>query len=69
MMFCFMDFQFTSMELTYFAARGTCDKIRLLLAEANVSYTENLITGPDYEDVKHAIEFGGLPILSTLECS
>jgi hypothetical protein len=54
------------MELTYYAARGTCDKIRILLAEAGVSYTENLITGADYEDIKDGIEFGGLPIWSKM---
>lgn len=54
------------LELTYFAARGSCDKIRLLLAECSVEYKENLISGYDFEDIKNKIEFGALPILSTI---
>ena len=54
------------LELTYFAARGSCDKIRLLLAECSISYKENIISGYDFEDIKYKIEFGSLPLLSLL---
>ncbi len=31
-------------KLTYWAARGTCDQVRLLLAETAVKYEEVIIT-------------------------
>ena len=33
------------MRLTYFAARGTCDKVRLMLVFSNVEYEETIIAG------------------------
>lgn len=51
------------LELTYFAAKGTCDVIRLLLAEASQSYRENILSGYDFRDIEDGIEFGTLPLL------
>ena len=56
-------FQGTMLELTYYAARGTCDPIRLLLAEVSASYQENIISGYDFAEIADGVEFGSLPIL------
>lgn len=54
------------LELTYYAAKGTCDPIRLLLAEAGVSYQENIISGYDFSEISDGVEFATLPILSKI---
>jgi glutathione S-transferase len=51
------------MQLTYFAARGSCDQIRLLLAEAGLLYKEINVSGAEFSKIKHTVLFGQLPIL------
>jgi len=55
------------MKFTYFAARGTGDQIRLLLAEAGISYQECIVTGTDYAKMKVKIPFEQLPMWGKLE--
>lgn len=51
------------MKLTYFPARGVCDRIRLLLAEADIPYLEVNIPGKEFPLIKGDIPFSKLPIL------
>ena len=51
------------MKLTYFAARGNCDQIRLLLADTNTTYQEIIVSGLEYERLKSTLLFGQLPQL------
>jgi hypothetical protein len=48
--------------LAYFAARGTCDQIRLLLAETGLEYQELIVTGAQYAKIKDALPFSQLPL-------
>lgn len=57
------------LQLTYYAAKGSCDKIRVLLAEAGASYQENIITSYDYDEIAEGLEFGGLPVFGLLSKS
>ena len=54
------------MQLTYYAARGSCDQIRLLLAESGLQYTETNLSGNEFDKIKHKILFGQLPMLGKL---
>jgi glutathione S-transferase len=49
-------------KLTYFAARGTCDQIRLLLAETNIPYYEMTINGLEFNKIKNFLPFQQLPL-------
>lgn len=49
-------------KLTYFAARGTCDQIRLLLAETNIPYYEITINGLEFNKIKNFLPFQQLPL-------
>lgn len=42
---------------------GTCDKIRLLLAEAQVPYIEHNVTGTEFATLKKSLPFSTLPML------
>jgi glutathione S-transferase len=52
-----------SLVLTYFGVRGSCDKIRLLMAQGNLNYTEVIITGREFASAKKDFEFEQLPML------
>lgn len=51
------------LQLTYYAARGAMDKVRLLLAYLDEPYTETLVTGKQFSRIQDDLEFGALPLL------
>lgn len=50
------------MKLTYYAARGTCEQIRILLAEVGLEYKEWTLSPNEYASMKHDIPFEQLPM-------
>ncbi|KAL6072584.1 Glutathione S-transferase P [Balamuthia mandrillaris] len=51
------------LRLTYFGARGSCDKVRLLMAIAGLNYQEVIVTGREFGRMSGEVEFGKLPLL------
>eukprot|EP00767_Chilomastix_cuspidata_P002439 gnl/Chilomastix_cuspidata/2565.p3 GENE.gnl/Chilomastix_cuspidata/2565~~gnl/Chilomastix_cuspidata/2565.p3 ORF type:complete len:209 (+),score=109.55 gnl/Chilomastix_cuspidata/2565:1117-1743(+) len=47
--------------LTYFPARGTCDKVRVYLAELDIKYRDDIISGKEAGAARRRAPFGVLP--------
>jgi len=54
------------LRLTYFGVRGSCDKVRLIMAQAGIEYQEEVVKGREFARLKHEFEFGQLPLLGIL---
>jgi hypothetical protein len=57
----------SEMKLTYFAARGVCDQIRLLLAECDIQYDQITLTPREYLQRKASFPLGDLPLWGTFK--
>ena len=51
------------LKLTYFAARGAMDKVRLLLAYLDEPYVETIVSGKQFSRIQDQLEFGALPLM------